>query len=216
MKKFIPCLAMAALLITGCGGASRKISEEKFREEVTDYGFLLNNNAKFEGDAIMMGINADAEMGVNSDGKNISFYFKMKAGEMEMENRLIGEIENNKVKGTIYAYSEGSWEVEPSPEEGITLSQFKGLLATLVYFPTFEMKDFKYDSKEKAYTAESISVTIDFGEPVPFVFSDVTLSFKKNELVSYEYTMSGMGESIELEMERTEAGGVTVEEPNLR
>ena len=68
MKKFIPVLAVTALLATGCTNKAQ-IKESAFKKEITDYGFALENNAQFKGEGRMGLSKVTLNIQVDSIGK---------------------------------------------------------------------------------------------------------------------------------------------------
>ena len=115
MKKVLPCLAVAALMVTGCA-PSTKVNEKKFTEEVTNYGVFLNNNVKFEGNATMGEMEIAFSLLSESDGENIKLhatisYLNGEAAGASMQAVLIGEVKEEKFNGNAYM-NEGSNELD--------------------------------------------------------------------------------------------------------
>lgn len=223
MKRIIPVLAVAALLVTGCGADKNKISEKKFDEEIGQYGFILNRNAKYEGSAVLFGQNATMTVEASSDGTNIAYCtrFVVDGVAGAMESYLIGKFENERISGTWYHTentASSTWSVDTTPEGGITLEEFGPTLVESSYFVAFNYKELEYNSKEKAYQAKRIDKAVDMGGPdgtLAIIFRDVSLKFEKNEMIAWSYEMTSMGQPIQIDMERTVVGGIEVVAPTI-
>ena len=113
MKKVLPCLAVAALMVTGCA-PSTKVSEKKFTEEVTNYGAFLNNNVKFEGNATMGEMEVSMTLLSESDGENLKLhatitYVNGENAGASMQAVLIGEVKEEKFNGNAYMNEGTAW-----------------------------------------------------------------------------------------------------------
>ena len=217
MKKVLPCLAVAALMVTGCA-PSTKVNEKKFTEEVTNYGVFLNNNVKFEGNATMGEMEVAFSLLSESDGANVKLhatitYLNGEGAGQAMQAVLIGEVAEDKFNGNAYMY-EGAWGTMPM--NNVPMEEIKSQLIEFTYLAPIEYKIVEYNSKEKAYVFDKFVTSIRDGDTtIAATFKDGTLKFKGGELVSYKYDMAVGTNLMELNLERTQKGGVTVTAPEI-
>ena len=218
MKKVLPCLAVAALMVTGCA-PSTKVSEKKFTEEVTNYGVFLNNNVKFEGSATMGEMEVSMTLLSESDGENLKLhatisYLNGEAAGASMQAVLIGEVKEEKFNGNAYMSEGGPWGT--SPMNNVPMEEIKSQLVEFTYLAPVEYKDVKYDSKEKGYVFDKFVTSIRDGDmTIAATFKDGELKFKGGELISYKYDMAVGTNLMEIDLARTQKGGVKVEAPEL-
>ena len=218
MKKVLPCLAVAALMVTGCA-PSTKVSEKKFTEEVTNYGVFLNNNVKFEGNATMGEMEVAMTLLSESDGENVKLhatisYVNGENAGASMQAMLIGEVKEDKFNGNAYMSEGGPWGT--SPMTNVPMEEIKSQLVEFTYLAPVEYKDVKYDSKEKGYVFDKFVTSIRDGDmTIAATFKDGELKFKGGELISYKYDMAVGTNLMEIDLARTQKGGVKVEAPEL-
>ena len=212
IKKTIPCLAVAAILTTGCSGAKTTIKADKFKEEVTEYGFLLNRTAKYEG-TVDLGESGSGkyELFADSDGKNIAFANVFTGAEGSETYGFRGTIESGNVSGVLYM-RDGDEEWDTTPVSNLPNAIFSLYLFEFTYFGPFAYEKFTYDKKEKAYTAKEYNFTLD---ETNIRFKDMSLRFKSNQLVGWKYIMGidDSSQSITIDMERSATKGVEVPVP---
>ena len=217
MKKVLPCLAVAALMVTGCA-PSTKVSEKKFTEEVTNYGVFLNNNVKFEGNATLGENEVQMTLLSESDGANVKLhatitYLNGEDAGQAMQAVLIGEVAEDKFNGNAYMY-EGAWGAMPMTD--VPMEEIKSQLVEFTYLAPIEYKIVEYDSKEKAYVFDKFVTSIpDGSSTIAATFKDGALKFKGGELISYKYDMAVGTNLMEISLERTQKGGVTVTAPEI-
>ena len=218
MKKVLPCLAVAALMVTGCA-PSTKVNEKKFTEEVTNYGAFLNNNVKFEGNATMGEMEVAFSLLSESDGENVKLhatisYLNGEAAGASMQAVLIGEVKEEKFNGNAYMNEGAGWGTNVM--DNVPMEEIKSQLVEITYLAPVEYKVVKYDSKEKGYVFDKFVTSIRDGDmTIAATFKDGTLKFKGGELVSYKYDMAVGTNLMEINLERTQKGGVKVEAPEL-
>ena len=218
MKKVLPCLAVAALMVTGCA-PSTKVSEKKFTEEVTNYGVFLNNNVKFEGNATMGEMEVQFALLSESDGANVKLhatitYLNGEAEGASMQAVLIGEVKEDKFNGNAYMNEGAGWGT--SPMNNVPMEEIKSQLVEITYLAPVEYKDVKYDSKEKGYVFDKFVTSIRDGDmTIAATFKDGELKFKGGELISYKYDMAVGTNLMEIDLARTQKGGVTVTAPEI-
>ena len=218
MKKVLPCLAVAALMVTGCA-PSTKVNEKKFTEEVTNYGVFLNNNVKFEGNATMGEMEVQFALLSESDGANVKLhatitYLNGEAEGASMQAVLIGEVKEDKFNGNAYMNEGAGWGT--SPMNNVPMEEIKSQLVEITYLAPVEYKDVKYDSKEKGYVFDKFVTSIRDGDmTIAATFKDGELKFKGGELISYKYDMAVGTNLMEIDLARTQKGGVTVTAPAL-
>ena len=218
MKKVLPCLAVAALMVTGCA-PSTKVSEKKFTEEVTNYGAFLNNNVKFEGNATMGEMEVAFSLLSESDGENIKLhatitYLNGEYAGAAMQAVLIGEVKEEKFNGNAYMNEGAGWGT--SPMTNVPMEEIKSQLVEITYLAPVEYKDVKYDSKEKGYVFDKYVTSIQDGDmTIAATYKDGLFKFKGGELISYKYDMAVGTNLMEINLERTQKGGVTVTAPEL-
>ena len=219
MKKILPCLAVAALMVTGCA-PSTKVSEKKFTEEVTNYGVFLNNNVKFEGNATMGEMEVQFALLSESDGENVKLhttitYLNGEAEGASMQAVLIGEVKEDKFNGNAYM-NEGTAAWGTSPMTNVPMEDIKAQLIEFTYLAPLEYEDVKYDSKEKGYVFDKFVTSIRDGDTtIAATFKDGELKFKGGELISYKYDMAVGTNLMEIDLARTQKGGVTVTAPEI-
>ena len=218
MKKILPCLAVAALMVTGCA-PSTKVSEKKFDEEVTNYGCFLNNNVEFKGTARMGDMEMELTLDSDSDGQKINLGATLKylGDDVEvdtMKAMIIGEAKNDKFNGNMYTF-ETEWV--QTPVSDFPMEDLKEMLVEFTYLAPVRYESVKYDSSAKAYVFNKFVATFpdDGDSEITITFRDGELAFKNKELVSYKYEMSVGPESINLEVNRAKKGGVKVEAPSI-
>ena len=217
MKKVLPCLAVAALMVTGCA-PSTKVSEKKFDEEVTNYGCFMNKNVKFEGKGSMGVMEMNLTVESESDGTNLKLastikYLNDDVEVNTMKAMVIGEIKNDKFNGNMYM-KETSWNVQAVTD--LPVEDLKAMLVEFSYLAPFKYEDVKYDSKQGAYPFERYTGTfIDGSSTIDVTFRDGALKFKGNELVGYKYNMAVETEMVMIDIARTQKGGVTVTAPEI-
>ena len=218
MKKVLPCLAVAALMVTGCA-PSTKVNEKKFNEEVTNYGAFLNNNVKFEGNATMGEMEVAFSLLSESDGENIKLhatisYLNGEAAGASMQAVLIGEVKEEKFNGNAYMNEGAGWGTNVM--DNVPMEEIKSQLVEITYLAPVEYKVVKYDSKEKGYVFDKYVTSIrDGATTIAATFKDGTLKFKGGELISYKYDMAVGTNLMEIDLARTQKGGVTVTAPEI-
>ena len=218
MKKVLPCLAVAALMVTGCA-PSTKVNEKKFTEEVTNYGVFLNNNVKFEGNATMGEMEVGMTLLSESDGENVKLhatisYLNGEYAGASMQAVLIGEVKEEKFNGNAYMNEGAGWGT--SPMTNVPMEEIKSQLVEITYLAPVEYKDVKYDSKEKGYVFDKFVTSVrDGAMTIAATFKDGELKFKGGELISYKYDMAVGTNLMEIDLARTQKGGVKVEAPEL-
>ena len=218
MKKVLPCLAVAALMVTGCA-PSTKVNEKKFTEEVTNYGVFLNNNVKFEGNATMGEMEVAMTLLSESDGENVKLhatisYLNGEAAGASMQAVLIGEVKEEKFNGNAYMSEGGPWGTKVM--NNVPMEEIKSQLVEITYLAPVEYKDVKYDSKEKGYVFDKFVTSIRDGDmTIAATFKDGELKFKGGELISYKYDMAVGTNLMEIDLARTQKGGVKVEAPEI-
>ena len=218
MKKVLPCLAVAALMVTGCA-PSTKVSEKKFTEEVTNYGVFLNNNVKFEGNATMGEMEVSMTLLSESDGENLKLhatitYLNGEGAGASMQAVFIGEVKEEKFNGNAYMSEGGPWGTKVM--NNVPMEEIKSQLVEITYLAPVEYKDVKYDSKEKGYVFDKFVTSIRDGDmTIAATFKDGELKFKGGELISYKYDMAVGTNLMEIDLARTQKGGVKVEAPEI-
>ena len=218
MKKVLPCLAVAALMVTGCA-PSTKVNEKKFTEEVTNYGAFLNNNVKFEGNATMGEMEIAFSLLSESNGENVKLHATISYlnGENEgasMQAVLIGEVKEEKFNGNAYMNEGTAWGT--TPMNNVPMEEIKSQLVEFTYLAPVEYNIVKYDSKEKGYVFDKYVTSIrDGATTIAATFKDGLFKFKGGELISYKYDMAVGPNLMEIDLARTQKGGVTVTAPAL-
>ncbi len=218
MKKIIPILAVTALLATGCGN-SAKVSEKKFTEEVTNYGAFLNHNVKFEGKATMGEFDVALSLLSESDGENLKLhatitYLNGEAEGAAMQAMLIGEVKEEKFNGNAYMSEGGPWGTKVM--DNVPMEEIKSQLVEITYLAPVEYKIVKYDSEEKGYVFDKFVTSIRDGDTtIAATFKDGLFKFKGGELISYKYDMAVGTNLMEIDLARTQKGGVKVEAPSI-
>ena len=218
MKKVLPCLAVAALMVTGCA-PSTKVSEKKFTEEVTNYGAFLNNNVKFEGSAAMGEMDISMTLLSESDGENLKLhatitYVNGENAGASMQAVLIGEVKEEKFNGNAYMNEGTAWGTTVMND--VPMEEIKSQLVEITYLAPVEYKDVKYDSKEKGYVFDKYVTSIQDGDmTIAATYKDGIFKFKGGELISYKYDMAVGTMLINIDLARTQKGGVTVTAPEI-
>lgn len=218
MKKVLPCLAVAALMVTGCA-PSTKVNEKKFTEEVTNYGVFLNNNVKFEGNATMGEMEVSMTLLSESDGENVKLhatiaYLNGEAAGAAMQAVLIGEVKEEKFNGNAYMNEGAGWGTKVM--NNVPMEEIKSQLVEFTYLAPVEYKVVKYDSEEKGYVFDKYVTSIPDGSTtIAATFKDGLFKFKGGELISYKYDMAVGTNLMEIDLARTQKGGVKVVAPEL-
>ena len=219
MKKVLPCLAVAALMVTGCA-PSTKVSEKKFAEEVTNYGVFLNNNVKFEGSAAMGEMDVSMTLLSESDGENLKLhatisYLNGENAGASVQAILIGEVKEEKFNGNAYM-NEGGETWGTTVMTDVPMEEIKSQLVEFTYLAPVEYKDVKYDSEEKGYVFDKYVTSIPDGDmTIAATFKDGLFKFKGGELISYKYDMAVGTILMEIDLARTQKGGVEVVAPTI-
>ena len=224
MKKLFFCLAATALMTIGCSGKANayKVSEKEFDAEITNYGFVLNNNAKFEGIASMPIDDGVAEqtltMEFDSQGEHKRFkVHQYLEGEGDMDS--VGEItvlENGNYNLDWYRKSFGDTSYALVKNEDISLKELKSFLNEIVYLPSIEYKDLKFKKDNNSYHCDSYKTEVnDHGMTITIVYSNLNIQLKDKKLFALDFSLlvSGMGSSFQ--MEKTQSSGISIELPTI-
>lgn len=222
MKKIIFCLAATALMTVGCSkGSAYKVSEKKFEEEVTNYGFVLNNNAKFEG-SVAMTVGTDAmtqslEMEMDSAGEHKRFKVHQ---EVEGEGAMDSVVELKETGETFelnwYRKSFDDTSYSLIKQEGLTREELLGNLNEIVYLPGFKYNEVKFNEDNNSYHCDSYTVAIhDGGSVLAAIYTNVNLQFKNNRLDKVDFFLSAPGGNGQVQFAKTQSGGVAVELPTI-
>ena len=222
MKKLFFCLAATALLATGCARANAyKVSEKKFEEEVTNYGFVLNNNAKFEG-SVVMTVGTDAmtqslEMEMDSAGEHKRFKIHQ---EVEGEGEMHSVVELKETGETFelnwYRKSFDDTSYSLIKQEGLTREELLSNLNEMVYLPGFKYNEVKFNEDNNSYHCDSYTVAIhDGGSVLAAIYTNVNLQFKNNRLDKVDFFLSAPGGNGKVEFAKTQSSGVAVELPTI-
>ena len=222
MKKLFFCLAATALLATGCAKANAyKVSEKKFEEEVTNYGFVLNNNAKFEG-SVVMTVGTDAmtqslEMEMDSAGEHKRFKIHQEVeGEGEMDSVVELKETGETFELNWYRKSFDDTSYSLIKQEGLTHEELLGNLNEIVYLPGFKYNDVKFNKDNNSYHCDSYTVAIhDGGSVLAAIYTNVNLQFKNNRLDKVDFFLSAPGGNGTVKFAKTQSSGVTVELPTI-
>ena len=223
MKKIIFCLAATALMTIGCSGKANayKVSEKKFEEEITNYGFVLNNNAKFEGSVVMtVGTEAmtqSLEMEMDSEGEHKRFKIHQ---EVEGEGEMNSVVELKETGETFelnwYRKSFVDTSYSLIKQEGLTREELLGNLNEIVYLPGFKYNEVKFNKDNNSYHCDSYTVAIhDGGSVLAAIYTNVNLQFKDNRLDKVDFFLSAPGGNGTVQFAKTQTGGIAVELPNI-
>ena len=92
----------------------------------------------------------------------------------------------------------------------------KSQLIEITYLAPVEYKVVKYDSEEKGYVFDKFVTSIRDGDmTIAATYKDGLLKFKGGELISYKYDMAVGPNLMEIDLARTQKGGVTVTAPEI-
>ena len=218
MKKNLFCLAATALLATGCtGGNSYKVSEKKFNAEVADYGVVLNNNARFEGTAVM-GLTNTLTVEVDSEGDAAKFKVHQAVeGEGEMVSyQQVDKNEDNTYNITWIRKGFGETSYTKLNYDNLSWDDAKSYIMECVYIPSAPFKNYEFDSKENIYECDSYTTSMkDEGFSLAIVYTNIKIQFKDNRLFSIEFSLQSGEMQGSVQMEKTQTGGVAVTLPTI-
>ncbi len=222
MKKIIFCLAATALMTVGCSkGSAYKVSEKNFEEEITNYGFALNNNAKFEG-SVVMTVGTDAmtqslEMEMDSAGEYKRFKVHQEVeGAGEMDSIVDLKEKEGSFDLNWYRKSFDDTSYSLIKQEGLSREELLSNLNEIVYLPGFKYNEVKFNEDNNSYHCDSYTVAIhDGGSVVAAIYTNVNLQFKNNRLNKVDFLLAAPGGNGTIQFEKTQSGGVTVELPNI-
>lgn len=224
MKKLFFCLATTALMTIGCSTKANayKVTEKKFEEEITNYGYVFNNNAKFEG-SFVLSLGEEAMMSTivmefDSQGEHQRFRVHQETeGEGGMDSVCdLHKLESGDYNIDWYRKGYGDTNYELVTIENLPYDALKSYMNELVYFPALEYKDVEFEADNNTYHCDSYTVAIqDGGETFAAVYSNINLQFENNRVNKFEFTLAAPGGMASIQLEKTQTGGITVELPTV-
>ena len=224
MKKILFCLAATALLATGCSGKGNeyKVSKKNFEEEITNYGFVLNNNARFEGSTSTTygedSVRQTIVMEFDSQGEHQRFKVHQVAeGEGEMESVVdIKTLESGNLDLDWYRKGFGDTSYSLIKFENVSKEELGANLTEMVYLPPLKYEEVKFKADNNSYCVDTYSYQVQEGSEIYAVnYSNLNVQFKDGHLNSFEFTLIGPGGGGSFHVEKTKTGGVAVTLPTI-